>query len=201
MPLNTIEVVEIGGHAKEIQVDKEKLVDAVIAQRSGSIHAQEILSNTKVVSRRQMTSTENDRLGFLNTKSNFNICLKSLVNSKALRYMFLATYVVICLFGNIVTGIIIVKHHLSSKEDIEGINNLTQTILNDLPSDDIGTNVINNSNPMQSMLTNITNSETDETVRGFINLIFETSFISVLGFTTSIFVMYYLKSGYYHAIC
>ena len=93
--------------------------------------------------------------------------------------MLLASYIVICLFGNIVTGIIIVKHQLSSKEDIEGINNLTQTILNDLPSDDIGTNVINNSNPMQSMLTNITNSETDETVRGFLNLIFETSFGSV----------------------
>ena len=119
-----------------------------------------------------MTSTENDRLGFLNTRTNFNICLKSLVNSKALRYMFLATYVVICLFGNIVTGIIIVKHHLSSKEDIEGINNLTQTILNDLQSDNISTKVNNNSSPMQPMLVNITYSETNETVSGFINFIF-----------------------------
>ena len=145
----------------------------MIAQRSGSIHAQEILSNTKVVSRRQMTSTENDRLGFLNAKSNFNICLKSLVNSKALRYMVLATYVVICLFGNIVTGIIIVKHHLSSKEDIEGINNLTQTILNDLQSDNISTKVNNDSSPMQPMLVNITYSETNETVSAFMNFINE----------------------------
>ena len=145
----------------------------MIAQRSGSIHGQEILSNTKVVSRQQMTSTENDRLGFLNAKTNFNICLKSLVNSKALRYMFLATYVVICLFGNIVTGIIIVKHHLSSKEDIEGINNLTQTILNDLQSDNISTKVNNDSSPMQPMLVNITYSETNETVSAFINFINE----------------------------
>ena len=144
----------------------------MIAQRSGSIHAQEISSNTKVVSRRQMTSTENDRLGFLNAKTNFNICLKSLVNSKALRYMFLASYVVICLFGNIVTGIIIVKHHLSSKEDIEGINNLTQTILNDLQSDNISTKVNNSSSPMQPMLVNITYSETNETVSAFMNFIF-----------------------------
>ena len=144
----------------------------MIAQRSGSIHAQEILSNTKLVSRRQMTSTENDRLGLLNAKSNFEICLKSLANSKALRYMFLASYVVICLFGNIVTGIIIVKHHLSSKEDIEGINNLTQTILNDLQSDNISTKVNNDSSPMQPMLVNITYSETNETVSEFINIIF-----------------------------
>ena len=145
----------------------------MIAQRSGSIHAQEILSNTKVVSRRKMTSTENDRLGFLNVKTNFNICLKSLVNSKALRYMVLATYVVICLFGNIVTGIIIVKHHLSSKEDIEGINNLTQTILNDLQSDNISTKVNNNSRSIQPMLSNITDLETNETVSESINFIFE----------------------------
>ena len=145
----------------------------MIAQRSGSIHAQEILSNTKVVSRRQMTSTENDRLGFLNVKTNFNICLKSLVNSKALRYLFLASYVVICLFGNIVTGIIIVKHHLSSKEDIEGMNNLTQTILNDLQSDDISTKMNNDSSPMQPMLTNITDLETNETVSELMNFIFE----------------------------
>ena len=145
----------------------------MIAQRSGSIHAQEILSNTNVVSRRKMTSTENDRLGFLNIKTNFNICLKSLVNSKALRYMFLASYVVICLFGNIVTGIIIVKHHLSSREDIEGINNLTQTILNDLQSDDISTKMNNDSSPMQPMLTNITDLETNETVSKSINFIFE----------------------------
>ena len=149
----------------------------MIAQRSGSIHAQEILSNTKVVSRRQMTSTENDRLGFLNVKTNFNICLKSLVNSKALRYLFLASYVVICLFGNIVTGIIIVKHHLSSKEDIEGINNLTQTILNDLQSDDISTKMNNDSSPMQPMLTNITDLETNETVSKFISFIFEGAII------------------------
>ena len=116
-----------------------------------------------------MTSTENDRLGFLNAKTNFNVCFKSLVNSKALRYMFLASYVVICLFGNIVTGIIIVKHHLSSKEDIEGINNLTQTILNDLQSDNISTKVNNNSSPMQPMLTNITDLETNETVSELIN--------------------------------
>ena len=144
----------------------------MIAQRSGSTHAQEILSNTKVVSRRRMTSTENDRLGFLNVKTNFNICLKSLVNSKALRYMFLASYVVICLFGNIVTGIIIVKHHLSSKEDIEGMNNLTQTILNDLQSDNISTKMNNNSSSMQPMLTNITDLETNETVSEFININF-----------------------------
>ena len=150
----------------------------MIAQRSGSIHAQEILSNTKVVSRRKMTSTENDRLGFLNVKTNFNICLKSLVNSKALRYLFLASYVVICLFGNIVTGIIIVKHHLSSKEDIEGINNLTQTILNDLQSDDISTKMNNDSSPMQPMLTNITDLETNETVSELINFIFEAVIIS-----------------------
>ena len=152
----------------------------MIAQRSGSIHAQEISSNTKVVSRRQMTSTENDRLGFLNAKTNFNICLKSLVNSKALRYMVLATYVVICLFGNIVTGIIIVKHHLSSKEDIEGINNLTQTILNDLQSDNISSKVNNNSSPMQPMLTNWTivdDSETNETVSELMNFIFEAAII------------------------
>ena len=158
----------------------------MIAQRSGSIHAQEILSNTKVVSRRQMTSTENDRLGFLNAKTNFNTCLKSLVNSKALRYMFLATYVVICLFGNIVTGIIIVKHHLSSKEDIEGINNLTQTILNDLQSDNISTKVNNNSSPIQPMLTNITDLEANETVSKFINFIFEAANISKEHYSFSI---------------
>ena len=150
----------------------------MIATTSGSSHVPETLSNQKVLSG-QTKSTENDRLGFLIAKTNLDIWLKSLVKSKAITYMLLASYIVICLFGNIVTGIIIVKHQLSSKEDIEGINNLTQTILNDLPSDDIGTNVINNSNPMQSMLTNITNSETDETVRGFLNLIFETSFGSV----------------------
>ena len=127
-----------------------------------------------------MTSTENDRLGFLNARTNFNICLKSLVNSKALRYMVLATYVVICLFGNIVTGIIIVKHHLSSKEDIEGINNLTQTILNDLQSDNISSKVNNNSSPMQPMLTNWTivdDSETNETVSELMNFIFEAAII------------------------
>ena len=169
-PLDTIEVIENGATAKELQMETTKLVEAASATKSGSKHAQETLSSKKVVCR-ETKSTENDKLAFLNAKMEFNICLKSVVNSKALTFMFLASYIVICLFGNIVTGIIIIKHHLSSKEDIEGMNNLTQTILNDLQSDDIGIRVINNSSPTETMLKNITDLETDETVSEFIYIV------------------------------
>ena len=168
-PLDTIEVLENGATAKEVQMETTKLVEAASATKFGSKHAKETLSSKKVVCR-EMKSTKNDKLAFLNAKMEFNICLKSLVNSKALTFLFLASYIVICLFGNIVTGIIIIKHHLSSKEDIEGINNLTQTILNDLQSDNIGIKVINNSSPTETMLKNIT----DETVSEFIYTVLNT---------------------------
>ena len=56
------------------------------------------------------------------------------LKSKAPLYLLLAVYLVICLLGNVVTGIILIKHHFASHEEMEGMNNLTQDIFAQIES-------------------------------------------------------------------
>ena len=58
--------------------------------------------------------------------------IQTFLKSKAPMYLLSAVYLVMCLLGNIVTGVILVKHHFASHDEVEGINNLTLDIFSQI---------------------------------------------------------------------
>ena len=85
------------------------------------------ISNKNVGNQNKVKPTEKNELCSV-LRNFFKIRFHAFMKSKAPTYMCLSIYIIICLLGNIVTGIILVKHYLSSHEQRESINNLTQDI-------------------------------------------------------------------------
>ena len=89
------------------------------------------LSNTKVQNENNPGNKEK-LLWFSHAKHFLLTQIQTFLKSKAPMYLLSAVYLVICLLGNIVTGIILVKHHFASHDEVEGINNLTQDIFSQI---------------------------------------------------------------------
>ena len=68
----------------------------------------------------------------------FQRLVHAFMKSKAPTYLCLSIYISICLLGNIVTGIILLKHYVSSHEELEITSNLTQDIFTQIKLIDFG---------------------------------------------------------------
>ena len=89
------------------------------------------LSHTKVQNKNN-PGNEKKLVWFSHAKHFLLTQIQTFLKSKAPIYLLSAVYLVICLLGNIVTGIILVKHHFASHDEVEGINNLTQDIFSQI---------------------------------------------------------------------
>ena len=89
------------------------------------------ISHTKVQNKNSL-GNKKKFLWFPHAKHFLLAQIQAFLKSKAPMYLLSAVYLVICLLGNIVTGIILVKHHFASHDEVEGINNLTQDIFSQI---------------------------------------------------------------------
>ena len=91
------------------------------------------LSNKNQFEMVTVRQADNEPSGLYSGAKDFFLArFHTFMKSKAPTYLCLSIYIIICLLGNIVTGIIIGKHYLSSHEEIESMNNLTKEIFSQI---------------------------------------------------------------------
>ena len=143
---NGIEIVEQEVmNGSTTVMGSEAVVESVNPKNCDKVLKKSIFPPQKKVKSDRNPKEENKPGCCSHAKHFFLTQFQNFLKSKAPTYLLLTAYIVICLLGNIVTGIILVKHHLASQDEVEGRNNLTQDIFAQIESRNNETSTIVNS--------------------------------------------------------
>ena len=105
----------------------DKLVEAVTPKKS-DIKLKKVFPRRKISIHMKTSPTETPNSVFSSYFNGLQAHFQSVIKSKAPMYLCITSYIIICLLGNIVTGILLVKHHFTSHEEMEIMNNLTRDV-------------------------------------------------------------------------
>ena len=128
---NGIEIIELDVTNGNAVMASQVSVETENPKKFNKTLNMSTLSHTKVQNKNNPENKK--KLVWISHAKHFLLTqIQTFLKSKAPIYLLSAVYLVICLLGNIVTGIILVKHHFASHDEVEGMNNLTQDIFSQI---------------------------------------------------------------------